>query len=97
MPTVFVVYENKPGARFDSHYCRTKHLALIREICTRHGLEEAECHLAIDEHAPFVAVVRLRYRDVEGLRAVMADPDSRTIFADIARVTDIIPKVSRMD
>lgn len=96
MPSVFVVYEKKAGARFDRHYCTTAHMDLIREVCGPHGLEGVSCHLALEEQSPFEAIMEVRYRDVDGLKTVLANPESRRIFADIARFTDILPRIGRM-
>lgn len=96
MPSVFVLYEKKAGARFDHHYCCTQHLELIREICIPFGLEDVTCHTAWEEHDPYEAILVLRYRSTEGFASVLADPESRRIFADVACFTDLLPRISRM-
>ncbi|MCJ2182656.1 hypothetical protein MTR62_08120 [Novosphingobium sp. 1949] len=96
MIRIFVLFERKKGARFDRHYCRTAHLAAIRAVCEPHGLVDVECLFPIAENDPYEAIIVLRYPRPDCLEAVLADPESRRLFADVARFTDILPRLSRM-
>jgi uncharacterized protein (TIGR02118 family) len=100
MIKVSVIYPNKPGARFDHDYYRTKHLPLIKSRMGA-GLK----YYAIDKGlagregkaAPaYVAMCHLLSDSMEAYQSSFG-PYAKEIGGDIANFTDVTPIIQISD
>ena len=92
-----VVYPFSPGARFDIDYYRDIHLPMVRRSLSDAGLLEASAVIGVaaldGAPAPYAAISRLRFSDVEQIKAGLAGPAGAALIGDVANFTDITPTI----
>ena len=81
-----VLYPATEGATFDHEYYREKHVPLCVNTW---GLAGAEIDKGLD--GPYVAAVHFKFASREALQAARASEGTRSIRADVANYTTIVP------
>jgi len=91
---VSVMYENKPGARFDHAYYRDRHLPLLKSrlgaACLSYTIDKGLAGGAPGAPAPYVAMCHVFCDSVESFQTAMA-PHAAEIMGDIKNYTDLTP------
>ena len=91
---VSVMYENKPGARFDHAYYRDRHLPLLKSrlgaTCLSYTIDKGLAGGAPGAPAPYVAMCHVFCDSVESFQTAMA-PHAAEIMGDIKNYTDLTP------
>lgn len=91
-----VMYENKPGARFDHAYYRDQHLPLVKRLmgdyCTSYAIDKGLAGGAPGTPATYVAVAHIFCRSLEDFQKGFG-PHAREIMADVPNYTDLSPVV----
>lgn len=94
MIKVSVMYENKPGARFDHAYYRDRHLPLLKSrlgaACLSYTIDKGLAGAAPGAPAPYVAMCHVFCDSVESFQTAMA-PHAAEIMGDIKNYTDLTP------
>ena len=94
MIKVSVMYENKPGARFDHAYYRHRHLPLLKSrlgaACLSYTIDKGLAGGAPGAPAPYVAMCHVFCDSVESFQTAMA-PHAAEIMGDIKNYTDLTP------
>lgn len=94
MIKVSVMYENKPGARFDHAYYRDRHLPLLKSrlgaTCLSYTIDKGLAGGAPGAPAPYVAMCHVFCDSVESFQTAMA-PHAAEIMGDIKNYTDLTP------
>ena len=94
MIKVSVMYENKPGARFDHAYYRDRHLPLLKSrlgaTCLWYTIDKGLAGGAPGAPAPYVAMCHVFCDSVESFQTAMA-PHAAEIMGDIKNYTDLTP------
>lgn len=94
MIKVSVMYENKPGARFDHAYYRDRHLPLLKSrlgaACLSYTIDKGLAGGAPGAPAPYVAMCHVFCDSVESFQTAMA-PHAAEIMGDIKNYTDLTP------
>ena len=88
--SLFVLYPNHEGARFDLDYYRNTHIPLamtVMKATLTEGLPGK------DAPAPFVMICHFQFASPEALAAANAMPEIGDVRADVAKFTDIKPVV----
>jgi uncharacterized protein (TIGR02118 family) len=96
MILVSVLYPDTQGSRFDHGYYKDRHIALLRERWSSHGLSDVKVLRGIGTadggQAPYQVIALLTFASADALqKAVVAHGEE--IFADIPRFTDVKPVV----
>ncbi|WP_028007022.1 EthD family reductase [Solimonas flava] len=96
MIRVSALYANRAGARFDHAYYALRHIALVREQLTPHGLLRVEADRGLagggGGEAPFVAAAHLYFASVERFEAAFAAAGA-AVLADVPNYTDLQPQL----
>ena len=94
MIKVSVMYENKPGARFDHAYYRDRHLPLLKSrlgaTCLSYTIDKGLAGGAPGAPAPYVAMCHVFCDSVESFQTAMA-PHAAEIMGDMNNYTDLTP------
>jgi uncharacterized protein (TIGR02118 family) len=93
--TMYVIYEGTPDTRFDRAYYEA-HLAQVREIMTKHGLESVNVFYTDAVESKTLAVTELRFRDEEALSSSFAAPEAAGLRLDVPNFTDGVPTMCRL-
>lgn len=98
---ISICYANTPEANFDQSYYVEKHIPLIKELFTPHGLQKIEVAFPLPqpngESAPYRAIADLYFESLEALGACMTIA-GKEVTADVSNYTNIVPStfVSRL-
>ncbi len=96
MIKVSVMYENKPGARFDHAYYRDKHMPLVKarlgESCNFYTVDKGLAGGGPGEPAPYVAMCHIFSDSLEAFEAGFG-PHAEEIMGDIPNYTDLSPVI----
>ena len=100
MIKVSVIYENKPGARFDHEYYRDRHMPLLKarmgEHCVSYTIDRGIAGGAPGSSAPYVAMCHIHCKTLADFQAGFG-PHADEIMGDIANYTDLRPIVQISD
>lgn len=97
MTTFVVTYPASEGAKFDGFYYVAKHIPLVREKWTQHGLTKATPLMPEQPDAPYAAIALLEFADGAALDASLASAEAADVFGDVAAFTDIAPVAVRCE
>ena len=93
MIKVSVIYPNKPGARFDHDYYRTKHLPLIKSrmgtALRYYAIDKGLADKAGKPIGAYVAMCHLLCDSVDAYQSSFG-PHAQEIRADVANFTDVV-------
>ena len=81
-----VFYPMTEGASFDHDYYRNSHVPLAMATW---GVSNAEIDKGVD--GPYEAAVHFTFESMEALGAVMANPETAKVQADLPNYTTIAP------
>lgn len=95
MASLVVTYPAQDGARFDADYYVARHIPLVREEWTRHGLTGARALLPEGDTIAYLAVAILDFEDGAAIDRAMGSPEAATVFGDVAVFTDLAPVAQR--
>lgn len=96
MATLIVSYPDHDGAHFDADYYRATHIPLVEQLWGPHGMTAAEILFPHGEQ-PDRAAVLLRFRDQAAVDAALGSPGTPEVMADVAKFTDIAPRIYRSE
>lgn len=91
--SLFVIYPNHEGARFDFDYYRNTHIPLAMKVMKADKVTLTEGLPGKDAPPPFVMICHFQFASPEALAAANAKPEMAEVRADVAKVTDIKPIV----
>lgn len=97
MTTFVVTYPVHDGAKFDADYYVTKHIPLVRDKWTQHGLTKATALIADQPGQPYAAVALLEFSDGAALDRSLASAEAADVFGDVPAFTDIAPVAVRTE
>lgn len=93
-----VLYPSDPSSTFDMAYYISKHMPLVQRTWSKHGLKEWSVveyefkHGAADDRTPPYSVSAiLTWETTEGVKAALADEDSKTVFGDVPNFSNRAP------
>ena len=96
MIKVSVMYENKPGARFDHDYYRDTHMPLVQSLmgdrCRFYTVDKGLAGGAPGEPATYVAMCHIYCDSVDAFQRGFG-PHADEILGDIKNYTDLSPIV----
>ncbi|MFA6114065.1 MAG: EthD family reductase [Sphingomonas sp.] len=91
MATLVVTYPAQDGAHFDLDYYIDRHLPLVRDTWSKHGLTDARA-LIPDEVAPaYAAIALLEFSDAAAIDRALGSPEAGAVFGDVTAFTNIAP------
>ena len=94
MIKVSVMYPNTPGARFDHHYYRDRHMPLVKarmgDACLYYSVDKGLSGAAPDTAPTYIAMCHIFSESVDAFQAAFG-PHAGEIQGDIANYTDLTP------
>lgn len=94
MIKVSVLYENKPGARFDIAYYVGKHIPMVRQklggACKRAEVDQGLAGVQPGSKPAFIVQAHFLFDSVDSFQKAFA-PHAESIMADIPNYTDLPP------
>jgi len=88
-----VIYPNRPGARFDMAYYRTRHIPLAMRVMRADSVTLIEGVPTGDTPPPYVMICHFEFASAEALAVAVARPEMAEVRADVANFTDITQTV----
>ncbi|TFW17610.1 EthD family reductase [Massilia arenosa] len=88
-----VIYPNREGARFDTHYYRETHIPLVQRIFHPARVTLIEGVPMGGAAPPFVMIAHFEFASLGALNAALSAPDRGALRADLANFTDIEPTI----
>ena len=88
-----VVYPNHEGARFDATYYRATHIPLATKVMKATRVLLIEGVPMGGAAAPFAMIAHFEFASAAAMQAALADPAMAEVRADVAKFTDITPKI----
>ena len=94
MIKVSVMYENKPGARFDHDYYKDKHMPLVKErmgdACRFYTVDKGLAGGAPGQPPTYIGMCHIHCDSIEAFQNSFG-PHAKEIMADIPNYTDLQP------
>jgi uncharacterized protein (TIGR02118 family) len=92
MGVLVVSYPAEPGNRFDPDYYLTTHLPLVEQHWGGKGMTDARPLIGgAGPAGRLAAMVLIDFAPGTAIDALLGDPASAPVFADVANFTDIAP------
>lgn len=92
---VTVLYENKPGSKFDMDYYLNTHMPLVSKSWQQYGLkgwEVQEFRPSPDGQVPpYQVQATLIWDNQEDLKKGLESPETPTVLGDVPNFTDLQP------
>ena len=95
MTTIFVMYAGDANTRFDREYYVHKHLPLVIEEWSAHGLLSVAAFFPAGPGEGTIAVCVCQFRDNAAVDASFDPPNSARVMADVPHFTDVKPSQLR--
>jgi len=96
MVRIAVMFPNVQEKHFDADYYRNKHLPLVKEKYSQHGLQAVQIDTALTtsgKHAaPYVAIGYMLFESINQFMQAF-EADGKSLMDDIVNFTDIEPIV----
>ncbi|KAI3400539.1 hypothetical protein diail_2739 [Diaporthe ilicicola] len=90
---VSVVYPSAPDAKFDLDYYKSKHMGLVKEKWSKHGLQQYWVADLRPSGGPYLIQCTMVWESMEGFQKAAASEEAAMVFADVSNFTDTKPVV----